>query len=414
VVALVAVLALLGWFGGWRVYGWYHRSAGAGLLERDHSQEALPHLQAALRVWPDDPNLLLLTARAARRAGILNLAQACLDRCRSAAAVEATVELEHVLLRATRGEGDAVAAYCDALAQQDELAAPLIYEAMAEGYLASLRYPEASFYVEKWIERVPESAQALFTKGRIETQLLSLHAAAELFEQAVQIDPDHDDARWQLALLQLEFGNAPEAYDHLILLRRRMPDNVMLRVRLARCLDLLGKQEEATALLDEVLARQPTLFPALVERGRLAVRSQDYEHAQEWLADAVRRNPGNHDAQYQYMLCMRGLGKKVEAEAAHERMLQIEKDAKRLRTLASSELSLRPRDAALHAEIGTIYMRLGALEQGVHWLESAVQLDPRQTEAQRALAAHYQALGQFGRAERHRLLAAGASAKANP
>lgn len=402
--ALVLVIAFAIWTGSWRVYGWYHRGAASDLLKHDRYRDALGHLQAALQVWPDDPALLVHAAQAARRAGHLNLAQEYLDQCPSAAQPRETVELERALLRAARGEGDAVADYCDALAQQNDADAPLIYEAMVQGYLARLRLPEASYYLERWLELAPESPQALYMKAQLEAQSGNTHLAVDLYARTVERDPKHDDARWQLAQMQLDLGQAQEALPNLETLRPRLADNVLVRVHLARCFDLLGRQEEALAMLDDVLSQQPRLVPALIERGRLAVRARDLAKAEECLSVACRRAPGSREAHYQLMLCLIGQGKKTAAEAARRRMNQIENDSSRLRAIATGELSRRPRDAALYAEVGTLYMRLGELEQGVRWFENAVRIDPHQAQAHEALAGHYQMIGEFGRAERHRML----------
>jgi tetratricopeptide (TPR) repeat protein len=411
--ALLAILGCAGWIGGWRVYGWYHRGTGNDLLLRNHCRDALGHYQAALTVWPDDPTLLLRATQAARRSGAYSLAEAYLNHCQTVAPLSGAADLERVLLRASRGEGDAVAGYCDAQLQQADADVPLICEAMIEGYLGSLRLPEASYYVDLWLQRIPEAPQALYMKGRIGVQAGNTRAAVELFDRVIALDPDHEDARWQLAQLYLDTGQAQEAMLHLETLRQRLPNNVLVQVALARCFDLLGRTDEAVTLLDDVLARHPRLVGALLERGRLAVRARDLARAEECLTTACRRDPGNQEAHYQLMLCLRGLGKTPQADAVMERMNSIKKDSARLRDIATGELSRRPRDAALHAEIGTLYMRLGELEQAVYWLESAVRLDPQQAEAQRALAQHYRALGQFGRAERHRALG-DASGKAAP
>jgi len=46
---------------------WYHLRAARRALARYHNPQAIRHLQACLRVWPADADVLLLAARAARR-----------------------------------------------------------------------------------------------------------------------------------------------------------------------------------------------------------------------------------------------------------------------------------------------------------------------------------------------------------
>ena len=51
-------------------------------------------------------------------------------------------------------------------------------------------------------------------------------------------------------------------------LRRKRPGNVLVQTHLARCLDQVGRPEQAARLLDEVLLREPRLGLALLERGK--------------------------------------------------------------------------------------------------------------------------------------------------
>ena len=63
---------------------WYHYRAGKTALERYHAVEALGHLNACLRTWPESKDARLLAARAARRADRLDEAVAHLEGLRQA------------------------------------------------------------------------------------------------------------------------------------------------------------------------------------------------------------------------------------------------------------------------------------------------------------------------------------------
>jgi Flp pilus assembly protein TadD len=99
------------------------------------------------------------------------------------------------------------------------------------------------------------------------------------------------------------------------------------------------------------------------------------------------------------------LGNKTEAAAVEARVERAKKDADRLRELATVELPQRPRDPQLHAEVGTLFLRTGSPAEGLQWLNSALRLDPQNTDAHRALADHYESIGAFGLASQHRTLA---------
>jgi tetratricopeptide (TPR) repeat protein len=407
-IRVALALLVLGagvWFLSWRVFGWHHLSEAKRALQRDHFREALDHLQASLRIWPDDPQVLFLAARAARRVGNLELADQMLKLCEGSPTVAEDAPLERALLRATRGEVDEVGGYCQSLLEQGHPEAPLIREALAQGFSVTMRLPEASFYLDQWLEEAPEHPQALYQKGRLELQSANQQEAAGFLRRVVALDPERDDARLLLAGVLLELSQAQEALTHLETLARRLPGNPLVQVRLAQCLDLLGRQQESVELLDDVLRRQPHLAAALVGRGKLALRAGDFEKAERYLQEACVREPADVVAKYQLFLCLKQRGKANEAKAVLEERNRLEKDLARLHDIAAGEMSQRPRDPALHAEVGAILLRLGTPDQGVRWLEGALRLAPHNAAAHRALAQHYQSIGQFGRAERHRALA---------
>ncbi len=261
--------------------------------------------------------------------------------------------------------------------------------------MTALRFPAASYYLERWLSLTPDYPQALLLKGQLQVRYGNQQEAIALFGRVLELDPERDDARLQLAAQYLELVQADKARPHLDWLRRRLPGNAIVDVESARCLDLLGEPEEARRLLDDVLSRQPLLAAALLERGRLALRAQELDDAEHYLRAACKRDPGNYEAHFKLMQCLRSqekhaeadgaLKKKkhAEADAALEMANRVKSDGTRLREIATGALALRPRDPALHAEIGEILLRLGHLEQGQRWLESALQIDPRHAGAHR-------------------------------
>src|SRR5262249_43816962 len=66
-ILLALIVAGLIWAGP-HLRTWYHFRAAQVEVQRCHNPQALRHLQVCLRDWPDDPDVLLLAARAERRA----------------------------------------------------------------------------------------------------------------------------------------------------------------------------------------------------------------------------------------------------------------------------------------------------------------------------------------------------------
>jgi tetratricopeptide (TPR) repeat protein len=401
---LLTVVCVGTWMISWRAFGWYHLSTGKGCLERSHCREALEHFQAALTVWPNDAHVLFLAARGARRAGELDLADRCLTRCAAAPGLAESVALETALLRATRGEVDQVANYLRVLLDADHPETPLILEAVFQGYFTNLRFREAAGVIDEWRKRAPDDPQAIFLMGRVDYQSSNRQEAAKHWARVLELDPDRDDARLWLAGVCLELGQGLDALPHLELLQRRLPDNIMVQARVGRCLVMLGRQDEATKVLDGVLERQPDLAPALLERGKLAFSTGDLDLAADLLQKACVCDPSERAAYYQLAQCLKRQGKPAAAQLVQDRLQELDRDILRLHEIATDQLSRRPDDPGLHAEVGEIFLRVGAFEQGVRWLHAALQLDPRHAAAHRTLARHYEALGQFNLAEQHKAM----------
>jgi tetratricopeptide (TPR) repeat protein len=401
ILVAVVVVVVAAWLVSWRAYGWYHLLAGNRCLKADHCSEALTHFRAASAIWPTDETIYFLTARSARRAGDLNAADHLLRECRSPSLAEA-VGLERVLLRACQGEVDAVADVCHALLRDNHPDTPLILEALAVGNVAILRFGEASAYLDRWLEIAPDQPQATFLKGRLQLQANNQQEAQTLLSRTVELDPERDDARLLLASLYLDLGQAQEALPHLVVVRKHQPGNVVAEGRMAQALILLGRSAEAVPLLDDVLRKQPENAAALLERGKLALRDEQWEQAEQWLQEACKVSPGNRAAHYQLLQCLKQRDKVAEASAAQARLDQIDQDGTRMNEIVTVELPKNRFDPELYAELGELLMDVGAISDGLKWLNRALQLDAKQSRAHRMLAAHYQAMGQRQLAEQHR------------
>lgn len=93
----------------------------------------------------------------------------------------------------------------------------------------------------------------------------------------------------------------------------------------------LGQFEEARQLLDELLAANPKNFPALVERGRLALDAQQPAEAEASLRRAEALAPDHADVNLQLGRTLQLLGRTQEVQRYQERFRQIDAAQKRER-----------------------------------------------------------------------------------
>jgi len=385
---------------------WYHLRAARLALAQYHTPEAIAHLQICLKIRPTDPEVLLLAARTARRAGNYVEAGVALDKYQNQRGCDEPCEVERILLCADSGDVDRAADFCKHWIEHGHPDTPFIYEAMAHGYLHAYRLPDARLLLQRWKQDQPDNPQSFFVEGEVLDCVGVSEEAAACYQRVLELDPEHTEARLKLTAALMERRDFAEIVPHLEYLLQRQPDNLQALVRLAACRSFLDQQAEAVRLLDDVLARKPDFAPALAERGKIALEREEYDAAENWLREAVEANPGDHATRFHLIRCLRRSGKEAEALKQEQQLRRLEADLRRINEIANIRMAEKPRDPALQTELGAIYLRCGFVDQGLHWLHTALRHDARYSAAHRALAEHYQRIGATEQAEQHHRLAA--------
>jgi tetratricopeptide (TPR) repeat protein len=394
---LVTALAALLWFD-------HHLRRARHAVELGHNAIAVRHLKACLRARPEHREVLILSSRVARRAGAWDESESLLNRYWQLYGDDDELVLERLLLRATRGEVEAVEPLLLVRVSQGGPQATLAREALITGLIYRYRLQTANQHVTEWLAAAPESALAWLAHGKVQEARDATSEALLAYRRAVEIDPEHDEARLRMTNVLLRLSQGEEALAHLEYLRRRLPNNKEVLVQLARALDLQQRPKDAIAVLDECIRHHPDHAAALAERGRLGLRT-DSKQAEEDLALAIRLDPGNLPARYQYHLALSKNGKKSEAAQEQEAHHRAEQDAIRIGELIKQQLQLRPDDPAIHHEIAMILLRSGRPAEALRWLHSGLQVGPNHVPTHRALSSLYHEMGNPILSSRHRAIA---------
>ncbi|HEY8503562.1 MAG TPA: tetratricopeptide repeat protein [Gemmataceae bacterium] len=383
-LTLLVLGGLAAYFGGW--YLWRHSQyrAAEQALDRNEFAEARARLGRCLRWWPDDAGLHLLAARAARRDGDFAAAEEHLGHYRRLGGEPEAAALERAMLIAQRDGPARVEGFLLSRVKGQSPPDLLALEALSESYLKAYRLPEALYCLDLWLEQQPANVRALIWRGQVLERSGDPGEAIASYRRAVAADPGHAEARRHLALALVRSDRAEEAAAHLERLCAESPDPELL-LGLARCRRSTGRVDEARRLLDEVLAARPDDPEALRERGKLALQTGRAVEAERWLRTAVAQAPYDREANYTLYLCLLRQGREEEAARTLETVERIRTDFQRVSDLFR-RLAASPRDASLRCELGVILLRNGQARQGIHWLRSALQIDPHHPEALRALA----------------------------
>ncbi|MFM7149131.1 MAG: tetratricopeptide repeat protein, partial [Gemmataceae bacterium] len=196
--------------------------------------------------------------------------------------------------------------------------------------------------------------------------------------------------------------------------RDRLGEQPEMQSHTAHLLRLQGKMKEAESFLDKAIVLYPNDPGLLIERGIVALRSNEFSAAEDYLSRAIRVDPGSLTARYHLIMALNQQGKKAEAEQQSQKASQLEADLKKIQELLNTQLQRAQPAASTFFEVAMIAQRSGQPREALRWLLSAIQADPNYVPAHRALAVFYRETGNPILSARHRALAQKLSAAPNP
>jgi tetratricopeptide (TPR) repeat protein len=385
---LLALIGLVGYGVAWHLWAYHHFRAAQRAIERHDLSRARAHLTLCLEVWPDSAQTHFLAARTARRDGDEEDAEHHLDECRRLDWPQEAITLERALLLAQRGELATVESYLLAGARAGADGDPLILEALSQGYLQTYRLAEALHCLDRWLQREPDNVRALVWRGEVKERRNDLPEAIRSYRRAVELDPE-EQARLRLALALTRYDQPAEAAGHFERLLAGQPTNPQVLLGLARCRRSRGRTAAARELLDTLLAYHPQHAEGLCERGQLALQAGRPAEAERWLRRALALAPFDRDSNYNLVQCLLHQDKAEQARPHQARLERLSADLQRAADL-TRKVAASPKDPALRHEIGVLLLRNGQDQEGLRWLRSALQADPRHRPT-RATLADYQA-----------------------
>jgi predicted Zn-dependent protease len=405
ILLLLTALALAGlgiYHAARYLWAEHHLRAARRAEEGGDLVQARLHWAAALQGRPSSREARLRAARLAWRAGDDKDAEHHLSAYEHFHGLDKAVLLERSLLHARRGEFTGnEEKYLLSLVGREHPDAVLILQCLIQGYRQTGRLEHAWRCLELWLRRQPNCALALLWRGELEEGAKRQPDALADYRRAVELDPEHDEARLRLAELLLSLRQGAEAATHFEALCQRQPGNVAALLGLARCRRALGQPEEARQLLATILAAQPQDPQALSERGGLAFDAGQPAEAEGWLRKALAASPNDREATYLLAQCLQQQGRRGEADACLAKFRRIEADQQRLADLIK-QIAAAPRDPNLRYEAALILLRNGRDPEALSWLTSALREDPYHRATHQALADYYGRLGQPALAASHR------------
>jgi len=402
VLALLIGLCFLGLVGlaGWAYWSGRHLREAQRALQLDLLPRASTAINSHLVQFPNDAEAHLLAARIERLLGKPIPAQKHLEEYKRIEGSTDRFQLEWLLLRAMSGDQDnrdveSGLKYC--LDKKDPHS-PLIVEALVYLCLKEFRFALAKYYAEEWLRKEPDNVRALHWRAIIETNRHFLDDASGDYERVLELSPEHFDARLNLAKILLQEKSIPQAVKHLHILEMKYPDHPEVIYSLALCRAFQGQPEEATKLLDRLLAQNPENARALHQRGKLAF---DLAEQERYFRKAIKIDPSLLEARFSLFSCLGKQPKRrEEAQAEHKKYDEMLAELKGFeKTIAALEKS--PTNPDLLAEVGRVLLVQNPVS-GQEFLYKALQFSPQHQKSHEILANYFKKVNQPEKEAWHR------------
>lgn len=388
---------------GFHFQALHHWHDARRALRERRAEEAREHLRFCLLRWPDDEEVLSLSARAARLCGDVQEAESTLKKLlKLQKGASEAVQLEFLLIRVQTGEGDAVAPTLLAWVDNDHADSALILETLARYYTHHLRFRPAYACLSRWIEVAPEDPLPCQWRGTVQERLNNPRQAMQDYQRALDLDPDLLPARLRIANLLLEENLPLEAVPHLERLYQQDPDRPEVLASLGQCRLAQGDLEEARRHLEAAVKELPKNPPLLVNLAKLELQDGRPREAEIWARRLLASDPHDAAALYTLFDSLRIQGREEEAAAAMKQHEETRALLKQANDLLKEEATKPSRGPSVPSEAGALLLRLGQERLGLYWLFQALERDPTHAPSHKALADYYEKTGEPERAAAHR------------
>ena len=389
---LVVGLLAVGWFSGLLTW-WMHQQALTAYSHRDYSV-AWDWTQRSLRLAGDHPETEFLISRIERKRGHLDLAGKHLYRSATLGVERDRIRREELLIRAQQGDiAGSIKDLYQMLSRYSEDGAE-ICDATVNGLLINGQIAEADSLIEQWIQAFPADPQPDYLRGRIAEFHRNLPKTEDSYRKALAKNPKYFAAAFGLGRVLVErnrWEEALKAYKTCL----AFSDQAPARIGMARCLENLGKEEDAFQLLSQV-AKQPRyeLNDSLIqlgeqtefdvfsfEFGTLESKRGNNNDAIKWLQRAVDYNPRHREARYQLARSLKSVGQAGEAKRHFDWYQATQEKTEEINRLLD-QVKLDPENQALRCRLGMLYQEIGSEKAGEFWLRSVLVDGPNSPDSE--------------------------------
>ena len=196
-------------------------------------------------------------------------------------------------------------------------------------------------------------------------------------------NPDNDALLFQRGQAYLRLGRVNEAINDLSRATSLQPKEVKYFMALGDAQFANGDVEASYNALNKALELEPDNADAILKMGELTYYSRDYDRALDYLSRVTAHDPNNRTALFMKAFVYKEKGDTSNAVGLLEKVC-----------------GLYPDYEPAFEELGVLYASRHA-DLALEYLNTALRLEPRNTNALYALAMYYQELNQADKAEEY-------------
>jgi len=238
------------------------------------------------------------------------------------------------------------------------LPALLVLAALAGVPAAAQQRCEGPPEIERAIEQAP-SAGAYNAKGGFLAQQGDLPCALRSFRKALELDPNHWEANFNLALAYLRMGRPQEALPRLQKVGEVRPEFLPGRLALASVLAESGDLEAAAREFQGALDSHPTSTQALHGLAKIRMTQRRYSAAISYLERALEADPANPEYQLMLGVCHSENGETEKAIAVLGKLVEA-----------------RPDDFGARFNLATVFAKAERYPEAAKHYQEALRINP--------------------------------------
>jgi len=221
------------------------------------------------------------------------------------------------------------------------------------------RLEAAAALYRQVLEHNPDEIDALHLLGAITAQQGNAEAGLQLIDRAIQLEPTCPDFHNNKGLILAGLGRLEEAIASHQYAVELDPDFAEAHNNLGNALVKIGQLAKAESAFRKTLQLQPDYANAHSNLGVVLQRQNKFEQAIAAYRDALRLQPNHAEAQSNLGAALRETGRLGEAIDAYRAAIAIDESC-----------------IDAHSNLGAAYQELGRPADAVASFERAIRLDP--------------------------------------